>query len=897
MFWQSATGHKASDELFSYYSFFIADEPNTQRTISSDNLLLRSPESKGDSETLTNGDAPVSIQYGHLYKDGPTRYVERDPDSIAQLPSGYAHYNTVSYDVRTEALVSGPHRITFNLPSVSDQATFQTLRVLHSESDPLDPTRAKWVDRTILAPDSPSPDFTNRNISAKVNEVGPFLIARLVSSPPPNTNSSELSMTILESADPVVAGDDLVYTINVTNNGPDMATGVALSSGLSPDVRFVSADALTRTCNEINGTVVCDLDSIAPGTTLPVTITVKPDEGQTQFPVTGKVIFNSVFVTGNESDPNEANNEITISTNALPNPNAPPTTAILGPAKDAIFSGPANFSVVVGAADSDGSVTQVEIFLDGISVGDAVFLETGKYKLDLAAVDYGEHTFASIVTDNGGRKAVSDTRRIFVNGPIIVTLDSPDEAALFGTPANIALSATATNSSGTVSQVQVPANGEPIGVGVYSGAGIYNYTWINTPIGNHSLRAVATDANGVKSWSESANIHVSYAPIVAVTAPSSGSVYPQPASTTLSATASDFDGYVSTVEFLVNGTGSLGFASFVQGSTFELSWANVQAGTYSITAKATDDAGLISVSDPVSITVTNNPPAVAVLNPASGSTFSPLPTIDFSADASDSDGSIDRVDFFNGSLLLGTVYGPPYQFSWSNVIAGNHTLTARATDNNNSSTVSSPVSITVNSIGTALFVVGNTTLNGVDSAILTRLQNLGLSVVIKSASAAVTGDATGKTVVVVSDSVTPANVNTKFRGVAVPVVTLDPQLFDDMGMTPTASTNYGTTTGQKNVAITSAGHPMAGGLTGTVQVTSSNTTFGWGKPNVNAAKISTLTADSTKATSFGYVSGAVMPGLTAPARRVAFFYTASSSNLTSNGGVLFDNSIRWAAGL
>ena len=81
-------------------------------------------------------------------------------------------------------------------------------------------------------------------------------------------------------------------------------------------------------------------------------------------------------------------------------------------------------------------------------------------------------------------------------------------------------------------------------------------------------------------------------------------------------------------------------------------------------------------------------------------------------------------------------------------------------------------------------------------------------------------------------------------------MTLSSQLFDDMGMTPTASSNYGTTTSQKNVTITNASHAMAAGLSGTVQVTASNTTFGWGKVNANAAKIATLTTDSTKANGF-----------------------------------------------
>ena len=89
---------------------------------------------------------------------------------------------------------------------------------------------------------------------------------------------------------------------------------------------------------------------------------------------------------------------------------------------------------------------------------------------------------------------------------------------------------------------------------------------------------------------------------------------------------------------------------------------------------------------------------------------------------------------------------------------------------------------------------------------------------------------------------------------------------------------------------------MAAGISGTVQVTNSNTTFGWGKPNANSIKIAALTGDATKITDCGYDNGVVMPGLTAPARRVGFFYTSSSSSLTYEGGLLFDNAIRWAGG-
>ena len=891
----SATGRLPRDEFFGFYSFFITDEPNVTKSISANRLFMRKAD-RGSSNNLTSEDKPTVIVYGHLYKDGSTIYTERDPNPIAALPAGYVHYNNVSYDVRTEASVSGPHTITFNVQSVTDQTTFDTLRVLHSEPDPFNPTQAKWVDRTILAPNTPAPDFANRSIGAKVNEVGPFVIARLVNPAPPNTNVANLNVTVNESADPVVAGSDLVYTINVTNSGPHMATGVALSSGLSPDVQFISADGGTRTCNEANGTVVCNLDSVASSATLTVIVTVRPDEGQTRFPSEGKAITNAVFVTANESDPNEANNESTISTNALPNPNAPPTARMQSPAEGAILAGPASFSVVIGATDSDGTIAQIELFSDGVSSGTSTFLETGKYTVNLSNVGYGEHSLIAIATDSGGRKAVSDAVRIFVNGPIIITLDNPNEGALFGTPVNIALTATGTNSSGTIAQVQYLADGEPIGNGVLSGVDQYGLTWVNPTIGARSVRAVATDGNGVKSWSESANVHVGHAPSVNSISPLTGASFPKYSDIAFSVNAKDFDGYVSSVELLTQ-SGSLGLATLTQGSTFALTWSGVQVGAYSVTAKATDNLGLITVSNPINITVTNTPPTVMMTSPVNGVTLTSPASVTLSANAADSDGGVAKVEFFNGSTLLSTIFNPPYNFLWTSVAPGSYTLTAIATDDNSAATTSSPVPITVNPVGTALLVVGNTTLSSVDTAIRTRLQNLGLSVVVKSATAAVTGDAAGKRVVVISDSVSPTDVNTKFRTVAVPVVTFDPQLFDDMGMTLTASTNFGTTTSQKNVTITNAGHPMAAGLTGTIQVTTSNTTFAWGKPSTNAVKIATLTTDSTKATDFGYASGVVMPGLTAPARRVGFFYTASSSALTTNGALLFDNAIKWAAAL
>ncbi|WP_407352459.1 glycosyl hydrolase family 18 protein [Luteimonas sp. R10] len=91
----------------------------------------------------------------------------------------------------------------------------------------------------------------------------------------------------------------------------------------------------------------------------------------------------------------------------------------------------------------------------------------------------------------------------------------------------------------------------------------------------------------------------------------------------------------------------------------------------------------------------NQPPSVALTAPTNGASFVAGGTISLSADASDGDGTVARVEFFNGQASLGVDTGAPYGVSWTNVPAGQHTLTAVATDDDGAGTASSPVSITV----------------------------------------------------------------------------------------------------------------------------------------------------------------------------------------------------------
>ena len=124
--------------------------------------------------------------------------------------------------------------------------------------------------------------------------------------------------------------------------------------------------------------------------------------------------------------------------------------------------------------------------------------------------------------------------------------------------------------------------------------------------------------------------------------------------------------------------------------------ADIPQGTYQLSAVANGIA-----SSPVNFTVGsgNHAPAVSLTSPADNASFSAPAQVTINANASDSDGTISKVEFYQCSTLLGTDTSAPYSFLWSNVAAGSYALTAKAYDNANASTTSSMVNIVVNPAG------------------------------------------------------------------------------------------------------------------------------------------------------------------------------------------------------
>lgn len=275
-----------------------------------------------------------------------------------------------------------------------------------------------------------------------------------------------------------------------------------------------------------------------------------------------------------------------------------------------------------------------------------------------------------------------------VQVPLKVSLSSPAANSTFKTTDNVTITAEASDSDGEITSVAFYDGVTLLGAVTASPYSIAK----SFGAGSHSITAVAIDNQGVHVTSAPLAITVvaNVAPAVAITSPSDGSTFNVGDTITITVSALDPDGTVAQVEFFDGAT----LLSIRTSPPYKI-LAVLIPGAHTLTAKATDDNAAVTTSTPINLTVgANHPPAVSLISPGDASTFTTGDVVTLTAAASDSDGTIAKVEFFDGANLLGTSTTPPYM-TVASFSAGSHSITVKATDDFGARTTSAAVVIAV----------------------------------------------------------------------------------------------------------------------------------------------------------------------------------------------------------
>ena len=368
------------------------------------------------------------------------------------------------------------------------------------------------------------------------------------------------------------------------------------------------------------------------------------------------------------------------------------------------------------------------------------------YAILSAGVGGGPYTYGGAVQGQPAEFPADvyiDWVRVYSNGqafnpPPTVTITAPTGTDTYPAPGRVTLTATAADrEGGTISKVDFYQGTTLLGTAT---AAPYTFVWANVPAGNYAVTAKATDNGGATATSKAVN--------VAVNGPNSNLALNRPgtASSTTGSYRADlaFDAdpttkweslYASATEnisvdlgatYAINRVKILWEAALATDYEIRLSangttWGAPIKTVTGNDATLNDLTGLSGSGRYVGIfglkkklttygySIYNvevygpggggNPgnaaPTVSLTAPAANAAFTAPAALTLAATAADADGTISKVDFYQGATLLGTDTSAPYSYSWANVAAGTYSLTAKATDNGGATTTSAAVTVTV----------------------------------------------------------------------------------------------------------------------------------------------------------------------------------------------------------
>jgi uncharacterized repeat protein (TIGR01451 family) len=280
---------------------------------------------------ITKSDSPDPVQVGQelTYTLSVTNTPTQSATSAAAnvvvidtLPAGVAFGSVTP----SQGSCSGTTTVSCQLGTIaSGRSATVTIEATPSTEDDLSNTAS-------VSSSTGDPDMTN-NADGETTVVNAAPAA-----------AADLSVTKSSAPDPVRVGQELTYTITVSNGGPSPAVGTTLTDVLPGNVTFGSAAASQGSCSGTT-TLTCSLGTVASGASATIVVKVTP--------TTDADLSNTATATSTTADPNLLNNSATESTVVSP-PSADLVLTKTAPAAVAV-RGPITYALTVRNAGPDAA--------------------------------------------------------------------------------------------------------------------------------------------------------------------------------------------------------------------------------------------------------------------------------------------------------------------------------------------------------------------------------------------------------------------------------------------------------------------------------------------------------------------------------------------------------------
>jgi endoglucanase Acf2 len=152
--------------------------------------------------------------------------------------------------------------------------------------------------------------------------------------------------------------------------------------------------------------------------------------------------------------------------------------------------------------------------------------------------------------------------------------------------------------------------------------------------------------------------------------------------------------------------------NFSNNSVVSPNVSNLEEGIYKVKLTVNDGSHSSSSTTLIIVTQTGNvAPTISITNPVNNSAFKEGEDITIAATASDLDGTVTLVEFYDGLTKIGEDNTEPFSFVWSGAGLGNHQISAKATDDSNGEGTSQTINISVDEVKLCE-KTGNTALQG-----------------------------------------------------------------------------------------------------------------------------------------------------------------------------------------